>query len=178
VTSVLVLMTVQGGLGAFDTVYYHEFKARLVAGGARTRPELWLHAVRDFVYAILFATLPLVAWRGSWSLVLAGLIAFEILVTLADFAIEARTRGPEGVAPGERITHGLMAIVYGAMLALLAPHVLDWSQHATSFAASNNSAPAALRGLLLLMALGVFLSGVRDAYAAMGGRNGGFPWVK
>jgi hypothetical protein len=147
-----------------------------VAGGRRTRPELWLHAVRDFVYAILFATLPIVEWRGTWSLALLGLIVFEIVVTMTDFAIEVRTRGHEGVAAGERITHGLMAIVYGAMLGRLAPNVVDWSQRATSFASPDEAAPSALRTLLLCMALGVFLSGVRDAYAALGLRKGAFPW--
>jgi hypothetical protein len=178
VNSVLLLMAVQGSLGAFDTAYYHEYKARLVAGGARTRPELWLHAVRDFVYAILFATLPRVAWCGAWSLLLAGLILFEIVVTMSDFAIEVRTRGEEGVAAGERITHALMAIVYGAMLGRLAPHVFSWSERATSFASLDEPAPLALRALLLCMALGVFLSGVRDVYAALGLRGGAFPWTR
>ena len=175
--SVLVLMVAQGALGAFDTAYYHEYRARLVAGGARTRPELWLHAVRDLVYAVLFATLPFFAWCGTWSLLLLALIGFEIVVTMADFAIEVRTRGPEGVAAGERVTHGLMAIVYGAMLACLAPHVLRWSERPTAFATLDPAPPPSLCTLLLAMALGVFLSGVRDAYAAAGGRKGAFPWA-
>ena len=91
--AVLGLMAVQGSLGAFDTLYYHEFRARLPAGGARTRPELWLHAARDFVYAALFASLPAFAWCGAFAWLLVGLIGFEILVTMADFAIEVRTRG-------------------------------------------------------------------------------------
>ena len=175
--SVLVLMAVQGALGAFDTVYYHEYRARLVAGGARTRPELWLHAVRDLVYAILFSTLPLFAWCGTWSVLLLALIGTEIVVTMADFAIEVRTRGPEGVTAGERVTHGLMAIVYGAMLAGLAPHLLGWAERPTAFAALDPASPPGLCFLLLAMAMGVFLSGVRDAYAAAGGRKGAFPWA-
>jgi hypothetical protein len=176
VTSVLLLMAVQGGLGAFDTAYYHEYRARLVAGGARTRAELWLHALRDCVYAVLFATLPLVAWCGAWARLLVALIALEIVVTMADFAIEVRTRGPEGVAAGERITHGLMAIVYGAMLAQLAPHVLAWWGRASAFTPHAEPVSGGLRGLLLAMAFGVFASGMRDAYAALGGRHAAFPW--
>ena len=177
-SQVLWLMAVQGSLGAFDTAYYHEYKARLVAGGARTRPELWLHAIRDFVYAILFATLPFVAWCGAWSILLVMLILFEIVVTMTDFAVEVRTRGEIGVAAGERITHAMMAIVYGAMLGRLAPHVYSWSERATSFTSHDEPAPAALRTLLLCMALGVFLSGVRDAYAALELRGGAFPWTR
>lgn len=176
-TGVLVLMAVQGLLGGFDTAYYHEYRARLVAGGARTRRELWLHAVRDLVYAVLFATLPLFAWCGAWSWLLVALLGLEIVATMADFAIEVRTRGPEGVAPGERITHGLMAIVYGAMLAGLAPQVLDWSKRPTALAPLDPPAAEGLRYVLLAMAVGVFLSGARDAYAAAGGRGGAFPWA-
>ena len=43
----LWLMLLQGVLGAFDTLYYHELRARLPAGGARTRVELRVHAARD-----------------------------------------------------------------------------------------------------------------------------------
>ena len=43
--AVLWLFFAQGLLGAFDTVYYHEVRARLPAGGVRARPEqyFWLH---------------------------------------------------------------------------------------------------------------------------------------
>lgn len=63
-TTVLWLLAVQGALGAWDTLYYHELRARLPAGMPGTRPELLLHAARDFIYAILFATLPWWAWQG------------------------------------------------------------------------------------------------------------------
>lgn len=176
-TPVLLLMTLQGGLGAFDTVYYHEYRARLVAGGARTRTELLLHAARDVVYAVLFGTLPFVAWAGVWAWVLAALIVVEIALTMSDFAVETWSRGPEGVAPGERITHGVMAIVYGAFLALLAPRMMEWAGRGTGFIAHDEALPRGLQLLLLVFALGVFVSGVRDAYAALGGRKGGFPWA-
>jgi len=57
ITTALWLLVAQGVLGAFDTLYYHEWRARLPAGGAQSRPELLLHASRDFVYAALFGTL-------------------------------------------------------------------------------------------------------------------------
>jgi len=176
-TSVLLLMTLQGSLGAFDTVYYHEYRARLVAGGARTRTELSLHAARDVVYALLFGTLPFVAWSGTWAWVLAGLIAGEIGLTLTDFAVESWSRGPEGVAPGERVTHGVMAIVYGAFLALLAPRMVEWAGRGTGFVPHDEALHRGLQLLLLVFAVGVFLSGLRDAYAALGGRKGGYPWA-
>ena len=113
--AVLWLFFAQGLLGAFDTVYYHEVRARLPAGGVRARPELLLHAARDLVYAVLFATLPFFDWRGALAFVLAVLIVAEIALTMADFVVEVRVRDPIGVLPGERVTHGLMAIVYAAV---------------------------------------------------------------
>ena len=174
----LWLMLIQGLLGAFDTAYYHEYTARLPAAGPRARPELWLHAVRDVVYAILFGSLPVVAWCGTWATVLVGLIALEIVITMADFVVEVKGRAPQGVPAGERVTHGLMAIIYGAMLACLAPNVVVWSAQPSALAPIDHSVPEALRVVLLAMAVGVFLSGVRDTYAALGLPGGSFPWSR
>ncbi len=172
------LMLLQGLLGAFDTVYYHECKARLPAGGALTRLELWLHGARDLVYALLFGTLPVVAWCGQWALVLMGLIGLEIVMTMADFVVEVKSRAPVGVLAGERVTHGCMAIVYGAMLACLLPNVITWYSQPSAFVSLDMPVPGALRVALLIMAGGVLLSGVRDVYAALGLPGGSFPWSR
>lgn len=84
----LYLMAALGLLGAFDTLYYHEWRARLPALGPAARSELQLHAWRDFVYAALFAGLPWLAWQGKYALLLAGLFAVEIALTLWDFVVE------------------------------------------------------------------------------------------
>lgn len=52
----LWLLFAQGVLGAFDTLYYHEYKLRLPAQ-PHARHELQLHACRDFAYAVLFGTI-------------------------------------------------------------------------------------------------------------------------
>ena len=154
ITTALWLLLAQGVLGAFDTLYYHEWRARLVAGGAQTRPELLLHAARDFVYAVLFGTLGWVAWRGVWGTVLLLLVGTEILITLADFAIEDRVRVPlGGVFVGERTTHTIMAIVYGAFLANFLPTAWMDAQLATGFAA--RAMPPALRLCLTGAGVGV-----------------------
>ena len=176
--AVLWLFFAQGLLGAFDTVYYHEVRARLPAGGVRARPELLLHAARDLVYAVLFATLPFFDWRGALAFVLAVLIVAEIALTMADFVVEVRVRDPIGVLPGERVTHGLMAIVYGAALACLAPELLAWSREPTALAAAARDVSGALRWILLAMGAGVFLSGVRDAAAALGLPGSSYPWSR
>jgi len=169
-TAALWLLALQGALGAFDTLYFHEWRARLPAGGATTRPELRLHAARDFVYAVLFATLPWLAWKGAWAAVLVVLLLVEIGITLADFVIEDGVRASlGGVYPGERVTHAVMGIVYGAFLAGLGGALVGWWGEPTALALAPPPAPAALRALLGAMAVGVFLSGARDLAAARGG---------
>src|SRR5262245_2923507 len=116
----LWLLAALGAIGAFDTVYYHEWRARLPAQGPSAAPELRLHAARDFFYAILFGTLPWLGWHGRWVLVLAAVMVIEILLTLWDFVVEIAVRKPLGdVYAGERVTHAFMGILYGAMVALL-----------------------------------------------------------
>src|SRR5262245_44730356 len=126
-TTALWLLAIQGIIGAFDTVYYHEWRARLPAGGSVTAPELKLHAIRDFLYAALFGALPHLAWQGLWVIVLCAILLTEILLTLADFVVERSVRKPLGdVFAGERVTHAVMGIIYGAMLANLIPVIWRW----------------------------------------------------
>ncbi|WP_437573617.1 hypothetical protein [Sorangium sp. So ce887] len=171
----LVLLAVQGALGAFDTLYYHEWRARLPGGVPGTAPELVLHGTRDLVYAVLFASLPFVRWEGLAAWLLAALLLVEIVITLRDFVVEDTVRGPlGGVYPGERVMHAVMGIVYGAALAHLLPELRRWSLGATGF--SRWEAPLALRVILPLMAAGVLLSGLRDLGAVYGPRWLRFPW--
>lgn len=166
-TTVLWLLGVQGALGAFDTLYYHEWRARLPSLRPEGRLELWLHAARDFIYAVLFATLPWIAWRGGWAAALGLLILAEIVITIADFTLEDRVRLPlGGVFPGERATHTIMAIVYGAMLGNLVPEGVRWWNEGTGLSLNPVGAPLLLKGALAAMGLGVLLSGIRDAAAA------------
>ncbi len=174
---VLVLLTAQALLGAFDTLYFHEWRARLVARVPTTTDELRLHAVRDFVYAVLFATLPVLAWQGAWTFVLVVLLVLEIVVTMGDFIVEERVRRPlGGVFPGERVTHALMGIVYGAMLGYFVPILHDWSSAPTGFVAYPVPIPVAFAIMLFVMAGGVFVSGVRDLYALLELPQSRWPW--
>jgi hypothetical protein len=176
-TTVFWLLAVQGTIGAFDTLYYHEWRARLPGRGSAA-PELKLHAVRDFLYAVLFGTLPWLAWQGLWVVVLVVVLLTEIVLTLADFVVEIRVRKPIGdVYAGERVTHAVMGILYGAMVAHLLPVLGHWWSLPTALAPTAVAAPELLRWALTVMAVGVFLSGVRDLYAALGLPHGGWPWV-
>jgi hypothetical protein len=176
-TAALWLLAIQGIIGAFDTLYYHEWRARLAAGGPGAAPELKLHAARDFLYATLFGALPHLAWQGLWAVVLASILLTEIILTLVDFVVERRVRKPLGdVYGGERVTHAMMGIIYGAMLANLLPALWRWLHLPTALAPTETAAYEPLRWSLAAMAIGVFLSGARDLYAALGLPHGGWPW--
>jgi hypothetical protein len=177
-TTALWLLAVQGMIGAFDTLYYHEWRARLPARGRGAAAELRLHAFRDFLYAVLFGTLPWLAWQGLSVIGLIAVLVAEIVLTLADFVVEIRVRKPLGdVYAGERITHAVMGILYGAMIANLLSTLGQWWPLPTALVVAPAPVPAELRAALTLMAIGVFLSGLRDLYAALGLPHGGWPWT-
>lgn len=173
----LWLLGIQGLIGAFDTIYYHEWLARLPARGAGAAPELKLHAGRAFLYAVLFGTLPWLAWQGFWVLILVVVLVAEIALTLTDFVVEIAVRKALGdVYAGERVTHAVMGILYGAMIASLIPVLRHWWTLPTGLVRVSPAVPELVRWSLLIMAGGVFLSGARDLYAALGLPHGGWPW--
>lgn len=176
-TTSLWLLAILGVIGAFDTIYYHEWKAKLPAGGKTAAPELRLHAARDFFYAILFGTLPWIAWQGKWVIVLVAVILIEIVLTLWDFIVEIAVRKSLGdVYAGERVTHAIMGIIYGAMVAYLIPTMIEWWSRPTALVVQPGPVPDWLLWGLTVMAVGVFVSGLRDLYAAFGLPNGSWPW--
>jgi uncharacterized protein len=154
------LLLLQASLGAFDTLYYHEYKLKL-AHGDHTGLELRLHASRDFAYAIIIGTLGFVTWNGGLAWVLLTLLLGEICITLWDFIEEDKIRK---LPAGERAMHSIMGIVYGAFLAYLIPELLNWSKLGTGFGPSYHGFPA---WMLLVIAIGVFISGIRDLVASL-----------
>ncbi|HEX2094058.1 MAG TPA: hypothetical protein VHG28_16770 [Longimicrobiaceae bacterium] len=176
-TVALWLLALQGIIGAFDTLYYHEWRARLPARGRAAAPELKLHAARDFLYAVLFGALPWLAWHGVWVIVLGAVVVGEIVLTLWDFIVEIAVRKSLGdVYAGERVTHAIMGILYGGMLAYLIPTFRQWWSLPGALVVAPPPVPELLRWGLSVMAAGVFVSGVRDLYAALELPYGGWPW--
>ena len=153
------LLLLQASLGAFDTLYYHEYRLKL-PHGHHTRTELRLHAARDFAYAIIIGSLGFETRQGAITWVLLALLLAEIVITLWDFIEEDKIRR---LPPGERAMHAVMGIVYGAFLAFLVPQMMEWSTLATGFGPSYHGFPA---WMLLMLAIGVFVSGVRDLVAS------------
>jgi hypothetical protein len=166
-TAALALLLVNVVLGGWDTLWYHEHRARLTAKLAHTAPELRLHVVRDAVYAGLYGTLAW--WRPTgWLVAVVGVgLTVEIGATLADFIVEDRDRPAiGGLAPGERVLHTLMAIVYGAMLCRLVPVLIAGATEPTGLATAG--VPQWMSVASALAAVGIACSGTRDALALRG----------
>ena len=155
----LYCLVLQGALGAFDTLYYHEWRLRLPSKSAAAS-ELRLHGVRDFAYTIVFATLAWTTWNGLWVWPLAAILLFEVWATLADFLEEDRTRR---LPAGERVMHAIMGIIYGVFLANLYPHAARWAKLRSAFGAADYGV---ISWILTLYAVGVFTSGLRDLAAS------------
>ncbi len=153
--AVFAILSVQALIGAFDNFWHHELEAKLPQH-ISARYELVLHASREAIYAVLFLGLAWVRWEGAWAWVLAGLLAVEIVITLADFIEEDLTRRLPKL---ERVLHTILAVSYGAFVAALAPEMLTW-------AAAPSGLPAVDHGwvswLFTLYAAGVFAWSVRN----------------
>jgi hypothetical protein len=158
-SAALYLLLAQGLLGAFDTLWYHEYRLRLPRK-ATAKTELRLHAARDFAYTVVFGTLGWIAWQGAWAALFAAILLAEIVITLWDFVEEDRTRR---LPAGERVMHGVMGIVYGAFLATFVPHLLRWTALPTALATERHEP---LSWALTAFACGVCASGVRDLVAS------------
>ncbi|WP_028101500.1 TIGR01777 family oxidoreductase [Pseudoduganella violaceinigra] len=155
----LQLMAAQGCLGAFDTIYHHELTEALPQR-ATARRELAIHAVRATIYGVLFAGLSAWKWQGAWAWALLALFGVEIVLTLWDFVVEDQTRL---LPASERVTHTVLAINGGAFICLLVLGLPEALAAPTGF----QYAPQGwLSVFLALCGAGVFVSGMRDAFAA------------
>ncbi len=155
----LQLMAAQGLLGAFDTLYHHEFTEALPSRRS-ARKELWIHAIRASFYSLLFIGLSAWKWNGLWAMLLMIIFSVEILLTLWDFVIEDKTR----LLPAtERVTHTVLAINGGAFITLLALTFPSWYIQPTELQWEYQGA---LSIFLALCGIGVGLSGIRDGFAA------------
>ncbi|MBN3788437.1 TIGR01777 family oxidoreductase [Burkholderia sp. Ac-20353] len=153
------LLIVQGGMGAFDTLYHHELTQHLPRH-PRARLELTIHCVRSVLYGLVFASFANLAFYGAWVAAIAAVLFVEVLLTLWDFIVEDQTRK---LPATERVLHTLLAVNGGALFCAYAMQLATWSH-----------APVALRvidlgwrgWLLDLFAVGVTASGIRDGLAA------------
>ncbi|PWF39413.1 TIGR01777 family protein [Massilia glaciei] len=151
-------MALQGCLGAYDTLYHHELTEAL-PGRASARLELAIHSLRSVIYFFMFVGMAFWAWHGVWAVVLLLVFGVEIALTLWDFVVEDRTR----LLPWtERVTHTLLTLNGGAVMALLAINAIAWMQLPSAFVWQPNGL---LGAFLVLCGVGVGISGVRDGFA-------------
>jgi hypothetical protein len=111
------LIGLQIAMGGFDTLFHHEMTERL-AWRPSQHFELRLHGARNLIYALLFLALGWTRPQGLWAMAVIALLFVEAIITLIDFVEEDRSRS---LPASERVTHTLLALNYGAILALLLP---------------------------------------------------------
>ena len=153
------LIVVQLALGLFDIVYHHELTERLPWRRSQ-RHEMRLHGVRNLAYAALFLTLGLTQPHGVWAMLVIAVLVGELVVTLMDFVEEDVSRK---LPATERVTHTLLAINYGAILALLVPVLAGWAGEPSAIVPAWYGIGSVLAPLA---ALGVIVFGLRDFFAA------------
>jgi uncharacterized protein (TIGR01777 family) len=153
------LIVVQLALGLFDIVYHHEIMERL-AWRSSQRRELKLHGARNLAYAVLFPALGLFEMRGFWAILIIAVLAAEVVITLVDFVEEDLSRK---LPASERVTHTLLAINYGAILALLLPILVGWAKQPSAVVPVWYGIASVLAPLA---AAGVVVFGLRDYFAA------------
>ncbi len=152
-------LLLQIALGLFDTVAHHEGSERL-AWRPGSRRELQLHGMRNLLYAVMFIALGWYQPRGMWALALAALLVTELFITLWDFVEEDRSRK---LPASERVTHTLLTLNYGVILALLAPLITAWAREPSGLVRADYGW---LSWVCALAAVGVVVSGLRDLFAA------------
>jgi len=154
-----ILIAAQIAMGGFDTLFHHEGTERL-AWRPGQRRELKLHGVRNLAYALMFAVLGWAEPGGVLALAFVGLLAAELVITLWDFVEEDRSRR---LPASERVTHTLLSLNYGAILALIAPLLLGWAARPAGIGAAYHGAWS---WICLLASAATFVFGLRDLAAA------------
>lgn len=154
-----VLLGLQIALGTLDNFWHHEIREALPRK-REARVEVALHAGRELCYALLFAALAWWEWRGIWAMSLVALLAVEIVITLVDFVVEDATRR---LPRTERVLHALLAINFGALLAVFAPTLLGWARLPAGVVRVDHGLWS---WLLTVAAAGVLAWSMRNALAA------------
>jgi hypothetical protein len=132
--TILVLLSIQGFIGAYDSIYHHEIKERLSLK-ASARHELKIHSARSLLYSIIFLSFGWLQWKGWLAVVFAALLVIELLLTLWDFVEEDRSRD---LPATERVTHTILGLNFGAILALFAPEINYWFHADSGFVYVNH----------------------------------------
>jgi len=156
----VALLLLQVAMGGFDTLYHHELTLRLPWRPGQAT-ELRLHGARNLIYALVFLALGWTEPHGVAAMVLMAALAVEMGITLWDFVEEDRIRA---LPATERVTHTLLTLNYGALLATLAPVLIGWARLPDAVFVQGHGIVSVL---LTIAASGVVVSGIRDLFAAV-----------
>jgi len=158
--TLFILIIIQGFMGAYDTLYHHELKAML-PWTEKASTELMIHGVRNIFYAFIFMSLALGEWHGIFAVIFGAILIVEIVLTLWDFVVEDQTRM---LSATERVTHTLLAINYGVILAYLIPVLVIWSKQDASFYFHHSGIYSYI---LIFFSAAVFIWAFRDGLAGL-----------
>jgi hypothetical protein len=109
---------------------------------------------------VLFVLLGCFEVHGIWAMLVVAVLLIEVIVTLVDFVEEDASRR---LPASERVTHTLLALNYGAILALALPVLIGWAQQPTAVKPAYYG-PFSL--IAAVAAFGVLVLGLRDLGAA------------
>jgi hypothetical protein len=122
------LLVAQGAIGAADTLINHELIEHLPRR-REAQGEIGLHAIREAIYASLFAGLGWLEWHGALAALIAVLVLGEVAITAGDEFIENRIR----VLPqNERVLHVFLTLNLGLIIAVLVPTLIEWARQPTA----------------------------------------------
>jgi len=153
--TLLLLLSVQGLIGAYDSIYHHDFKERLPLKPT-ARNELKIHALRSTLYSVMFLSFGWVQWQGWFAALFAFILVIELALTLWDFVEEDRSR----VLPAtERITHTVLTLNFGAILTMFIPQLLQWQQMPSGFSLNYHGIYS---WILTVYGLGVIPFAIRE----------------
>ena len=158
--TVFALITAQALLGGLDNLWHHEITERLPAKRSAAG-ELALHSARELIYAFVFVGLAWFRWQGAWAGLIAAVMSIEVVITLLDFLIEDKTRR---LPAFERVLHTILAVNFGAVLAMLVPVLVDWWNRP---AAVIPVYYGAISWLFTVFGSGVFAWSLRNAIAVV-----------
>jgi hypothetical protein len=156
----IAMLVLHGLLGGFDTLYNHEWDARLPQRPSAAL-ELKLHAGRSGLYVPIFIGLAWYEWHGAAVWALVTLVIGEFTLSLVDSVVEDRTRR---VAATERVVHMLLGVTTGAWAGFVfLTAFTDWIAQPTGW---RETSYGIVSWLLTAFGLAVGASAARDALAA------------
>lgn len=113
---------VHGVIGGTDVILNHELIAKLPRQAWATTEQV-LHALREFLFALIFGALAWFEWHGGLGFVIVALFGLELWVSTIDTDVEWNTRS---IPRTERAMHVALFVNIGIVLALTGSALIGW----------------------------------------------------